>query len=195
MDGAAPVYDPRVETLAALCKPQRTKFAETTMVLCPDVPAEGKGAWMDAARKSELLCVVLRAFTASDVFHPRGSVDAARDRSDLATEILFSDVDMVDKRLERIAKEKRAGQTVAQQLARHYRHIRRRGQMLRGRVIKPRAVLKSMIPNALDTFGYRHMGQISASLKDTSTPICPIKNFDAPGDGNVGQVGAVSECL
>lgn len=116
VDGAAPVYDPRVETLAALCKPQRTKFAETTMVLCPDVPAEGKGAWMDAARKSELLCVVLRAFTASDVFHPRGSVDAARDRSDLATEILFSDVDMVDKRLERIAKEKRAGQTVAQQL-------------------------------------------------------------------------------
>jgi GTP-binding protein YchF len=116
VEGAASVYDSRVETLAKICKPQKTKYAETLMVLCPDVPEGGKGSWMEAARKCDLLCVVLRAFTAPDVFHPRGSVDAARDRSDLATEIVFADVDMVDKRLERIAKEKRAGQTVAQQI-------------------------------------------------------------------------------
>jgi GTP-binding protein YchF len=116
VEGVSPVFDPRVEMLAKICKPQKTRYAETVMVLCPDVPEGGKGAWMDSARKCELLCVVLRAFTAPEVFHPRGTVDAERDRSDLATEILFSDVDMTDKRLERMAKEKRAGQTVAQQL-------------------------------------------------------------------------------
>lgn len=115
VEGAAPVYDARVEKLSEICKPQKTKYAETLMVLCPDVPEGGKGTWMEAARKCELLCVVLRAFTAPDVFHPRGSVDAERDRSDLATEIVFADVDMVDKRLERLAKEKRAGLNPAQQ--------------------------------------------------------------------------------
>lgn len=115
VEGAAAVYDVRVEKLAEICKPQKTRYAETLMVLCPDVPEGGKGTWMEAARKCELLCVVLRAFTAPDVFHPRGSVDAERDRSDLATEIVFADVDMVDKRLERLAKEKRAGLNPAQQ--------------------------------------------------------------------------------
>ncbi len=115
VEGAAAVYDARVEKLAEICKPQKTRYAETLMVLCPDVPEGGKGTWMEAARKCELLCVVLRAFTAPDVFHPRGSVDAERDRSDLATEIVFADVDMVDKRLERLAKEKRAGLNPAQQ--------------------------------------------------------------------------------
>jgi GTP-binding protein YchF len=115
VEGAAPVYDARVEKLSEICKPQKTRYAETLMVLCPDVPEGGKGTWMEAARKCELLCVVLRAFTAPEVFHPRGSVDAERDRSDLATEIVFADVDMVDKRLERLAKEKRAGLNPAQQ--------------------------------------------------------------------------------
>ncbi len=119
IEGAAPVADSRVDTLARLFNPKRTRYAETLLVLCPDVPLEGKGPWMETARACDLLLVVLRDFHAPDVFHPRGSVDPDRDRSDLATEILFADVDLVDKRLDRLTKEKRGGLSPLQQAEEH----------------------------------------------------------------------------
>lgn len=119
IEGAATVADPRVDALARLARPKRIRYAETMLVLCPDVPLEGKGAWIETARGCDLLLVVVRAFHAPEVFHPRGSVDPERDRSDLATEILFADVDLVDKRLERLAKEKRGGLAPLQQAEEH----------------------------------------------------------------------------
>lgn len=115
IEGVAPIFDPRVDVLAGICKPERTRYAENTIALCPDVSDESRSAWIDAARHCELLCLVTRAFEAADVYHPRGSVDGARDRSELLTELLVADLDLAEKRLERITKEKRGGLTPAQQ--------------------------------------------------------------------------------
>lgn len=121
LEGIAPICDPRVVALAEMFKPERTKFAENTIVLCPDV-AEGEGApgkagkrpWLEAARNCDLLCMVVRAFSTAEVYHPKGAVDAERDRSFLEAECLLADLELIESRLARMAKEKRAGQTAQQ---------------------------------------------------------------------------------
>ena len=117
IEGLAPVRDPRVDEIARLVKPEKTKYAETVFVLCPDIQ-EGDSirSWMEAARSCDLLCMVARAFKAESVYHPKGSVDAARDRANLEAELLLADLELAEKRLERIGKEKRSGQTPAQLL-------------------------------------------------------------------------------
>jgi len=112
VEGHAPVRDPRVDVIASLAKPERTKYAETVFLLCPDI-SEGSGDrfWLETARRCELLCMVVRAFSTESVYHPRGTVDPKRDRANLETELLLADLELVEKRLERIAKERRAGQT------------------------------------------------------------------------------------
>lgn len=115
LDGTAPVRDPRVDVLASLMRPERKRYAETHIVLCPPVVSgAGERAWMEEAKGCDLLCMVLRAFASDQVYHPAGSVDAARDRSSLETELMIADLSLAEKRLERLAKEKRGGQTPAQ---------------------------------------------------------------------------------
>jgi GTP-binding protein YchF len=116
LEGIAPIRDPRVDVLTEMENPEKTKYAENKIVLCPDMSeGTGKREWLDAARRCDLLCLVVRDFASESVYHPSGSVDAARDRRALETELLLADLELIEKRLERIAKEKRSGLTSAQQ--------------------------------------------------------------------------------
>lgn len=117
VEGHALVRDPRVDTISAMVKPQKTKYAETIFMLCPDI-GEGSNErfWLEAARRSELLCMVVRSFSSDAVYHTRGTVDPGRDRANLETELMLADLELVEKRLERIGKEKRAGQTHLQEV-------------------------------------------------------------------------------
>ena len=115
IEGVAPVRDPRVDVLSRLAQPERTRYAETNVVLLPDLEQGSKDRhWLEAARRCDLLCVVVRAFQSGSVYHPAGSVDAERDRLNLDAELLLADLELIEKRLERMRKEKRAGQTPAQ---------------------------------------------------------------------------------
>ncbi|OGV67817.1 MAG: hypothetical protein A2283_22455 [Lentisphaerae bacterium RIFOXYA12_FULL_48_11] len=111
VEGHAPVRDPRVDTISAMVKPQKTKYADTVFSLCPDI-SEGSNErfWLETARRCELICMVVRSFSSDVVYHARGTVDPARDRANLETELMLADLELVEKRLERIGKEKRAGQ-------------------------------------------------------------------------------------
>lgn len=112
IEGVARVHDERVDVLTRIAKPKVTRYAENQIVLVPDVPPEGSGrTWLDAARKCDLICVLLRDFASDSIYHPLGSVDATRDRQAIAAELLLADLERVETRLERLAKEKRAGQT------------------------------------------------------------------------------------
>jgi GTP-binding protein YchF len=115
VEGAAPIADPRVSTLSGIFNPRKTTFAENQFVLCPDVVnGSGSRAWRDAAARCDLLCLVVRAFASEEVYHPTGSVDGERDRTELRSELRLSDMELIEKRLVRIEKEKRAGQTAEQ---------------------------------------------------------------------------------
>jgi len=117
IEGVASIRDARIDRLASICKPKRTVYAENHFVLCPDaVTGTGAREWLDAARRCDLLCLVVRSFASDQVYHPEGSVNAARDEENLRTEILFADMELVDKRLTRIAKEARSGSNAEQKL-------------------------------------------------------------------------------
>ncbi len=110
IEGIARIRDPRVDTLADICRPQRKTYAENHVVLCPDADVSGGAhAWLDAARRCELLCLVVRGFESDLVYHPAGSVDATRDSLALRSELLLADMERVDKRLERLGKERAQG--------------------------------------------------------------------------------------
>jgi GTP-binding protein YchF len=118
IEGTASIHDNRVDALHDLFQPKKTTYAENQFVLCPDITASSSSSrhWMDPARRCDLLCLLIRAFDSPEVFHPSGSVDPERDREMIVTELLLADMQLVETRLQRIAKEKRGGQTTEQVL-------------------------------------------------------------------------------
>ncbi len=101
--GVVKVPDARVDALAGLYKPRKTTYAEITF---SDVGG-GHGDGIDRAalngmREVDALCQVLRAFP--DAIDEPG--DPLRELGGLETEAILADLDLVEKRLARLAKEK-----------------------------------------------------------------------------------------
>jgi hypothetical protein len=107
--GVVKVPDPRVEALAELFQPKKKTLAEITF---SDVAAEAGGGGsargldrtvLAAMREMESLCQVARAFVDPAQGDP---AEPLREVADLETEIILADLELVEKRLERLKKEK-----------------------------------------------------------------------------------------
>lgn len=107
--GLAPVRDARIDTLSAMYKPKRTKYAEFEVQLPPDIQPDNarSAAWLDPIRRTDALIHVVRAFASDNVFHILNSVDPGRDVETVELEFLFADLAMTELRLDRISKELR----------------------------------------------------------------------------------------
>lgn len=117
LEGMAAIRDERVDALSDLYQPTSTVYAENQFVLCPDITENSKARdWMDPARRCDLLLLLTRAFDSPEVFHPAGSVDPGRDRAMIETELILADMQLVETRLSRLAKEKKGGQSQGQAL-------------------------------------------------------------------------------
>jgi len=115
VDGVARVRDERVDVLTGICRPRKTTLAENHFALCPDVAGDGGGRdWLDAARRCDLLCLLVRAFASDQVYHPRGTIDPEHDRATLDAELKLADMELILNRLIRISREKTSGQSAAQ---------------------------------------------------------------------------------
>jgi hypothetical protein len=107
--GIAKVPDGRVDALAELYQPPKITYATVEYV---DVPAVSKETLRDPAYLASLRVVdafahVLRVFQDETVPHEHGTVDAARDFEDVETELILSDLVVVEKRMERVDKDRR----------------------------------------------------------------------------------------
>ncbi len=107
--GVVKVPDARVEALAELFQPKKKTLAEITF---SDVAAEAGGGGsargldrtvLAAMREMESLCQVARAF---DDPARGASAEPLREVADLETEMILADLEVVEKRLERLKKEK-----------------------------------------------------------------------------------------
>ncbi len=107
--GVAEVLDGRFDRLAALYSPKKETRARINIDLLPDVDAEAlrDGAIFRDIAGMDALCCVVRAFESGTVYHPNGSVDAARDLLMIASELVLHDLLFVEKRLERIETGKK----------------------------------------------------------------------------------------
>ncbi|HEO69809.1 MAG TPA: redox-regulated ATPase YchF [Candidatus Hydrogenedentes bacterium] len=106
------VPDERVERLAEIYKPKKTVHAEFAfMDIAPNEAAGADKALNEAAltvlKNVEALVHVVRAFHDDNVMHPLGTVDPLRDCRALDEELQFSDLIIIEKRLERLEKENR----------------------------------------------------------------------------------------
>jgi GTP-binding protein YchF len=97
--GVARVPDPRVDRLSALFRPRKTTYATFEVVDLAGI-AKGERAGLETAefRDADALLHVVRAFP-DDV---RGAPDPRRDILDLEVELILADLEVVDRRLERL---------------------------------------------------------------------------------------------
>ncbi|MCC6393135.1 MAG: redox-regulated ATPase YchF [Bryobacterales bacterium] len=107
--GIAKVPDPRLDELAAIFEPPKVTQAVVEYV---DFPAINKEALRDpqylaSLRVVDALAHVLRIFEDPTVPHEKGSVDPVRDRDDVDIELILSDLVVVEKRLERLEKDRK----------------------------------------------------------------------------------------
>ena len=107
--GVANVPDPRLDELARLFEPPKITYATVEYV---DMPAISKENLRDASYVASLRVVdafaqVLRLFEDETVPHEKGSIDPRRDLEDVETELILSDLVVVEKRLERLEKDRK----------------------------------------------------------------------------------------
>ncbi|MFN7998937.1 MAG: DUF933 domain-containing protein [Bryobacteraceae bacterium] len=107
--GVAKVPDARLEELAKLFDPKKVTHASVEYV---DMPAVSKEALRDPGYVASLRVVdafahVLRLFEDDTIPHEKGSLDPLRDMDDVETELILSDLVVIEKRLERLEKDRK----------------------------------------------------------------------------------------
>src|SRR5207237_5207854 len=107
--GVAKVPDGRLDAVAKLFA--RPKITHATVEYL-DVPAVSKESLRDPAYVASLRVVdafahVLRLFEDQTVPHEHGSVDPMRDLQNVETELILSDLVVIEKRLERLDKDRK----------------------------------------------------------------------------------------
>jgi GTP-binding protein YchF len=106
------VPDERVERLSLLFKPEKTTFAS---IQFRDLQVEltGDGGMSAASigelRNADAVTLVIRAFVDEGIPHPQGSLDSLRDFRRLMDTLVFSDLMVAERRMERLAKEGKRG--------------------------------------------------------------------------------------
>ena len=107
--GVAKVPDARLGALAELFEPNKVTHATVEYV---DMPAVSKESLRDPGYVASLRVVdafahVLRLFQDDTIPHEKGSLDPLRDLEDVETELILSDLVVIEKRLERLDKDRK----------------------------------------------------------------------------------------
>jgi ribosome-binding ATPase len=106
-----PVPDARVDKLTELVKPAKVIYSTVDFV---DIAGLVKGAskgeglgnqFLSNIRETEAILQVVRCFDNPDVVHVDGSVNPLRDIEVIETELLLADVQVLEKKIERLQKQ------------------------------------------------------------------------------------------
>jgi GTP-binding protein YchF len=110
--GVVKVPDPRIDRLAEIYKPKKTTYATVEYV---DYIGLTKGDMeqnrkvSDLIRDADAILHVVRAFREESVVHPLGDTGPRRDVETVELEMIYGDLELVDKRLERIEQAAKRG--------------------------------------------------------------------------------------
>ncbi len=107
--GVTKVPDPRLGELAKIFEPPKVTSASVEYVDMPSISKESlrDPSYLATLRVVDAFAHVLRFFGDESVPHEKGSVDPARDMEDVETELILSDLVVVEKRLERLDKDRK----------------------------------------------------------------------------------------
>jgi GTP-binding protein YchF len=107
--GIARVPDGRVDELARLYEPPKITHATVEYADMPAISKENlrDPSYLASLRVVDAFAHVLRLFADETIPHEKGSVDPLRDMEDVETELILSDLVVVEKRLERLDKDRK----------------------------------------------------------------------------------------
>lgn len=110
-EAMVPVPDERIDWLTELYQPKKTTLATIDSLDLPGLSftdEHGRAAarrLINQIRNVDMLVLVVRAFDNPSVPPYRNSIDPVRDVSELKTELLLADLELVTTRIERLEKE------------------------------------------------------------------------------------------
>ena len=107
--GVAKVPDERLDELARLFEPPKITHATVEYVDMPAISKENlrDPSYLASLRVVDAFAHVLRLFADETIPHEKGSVDPVRDLEDVDTELILSDFAVIEKRLERLDKDRK----------------------------------------------------------------------------------------
>jgi ribosome-binding ATPase len=117
--GIAQVPDEKLQRLAEIFKPEKITHATVEYVDLPGLArGEGRsvesremGSYLANLKNVDALMQVVRAFEDENTPHSEGSVDSRRDIGLFELEMIFSDLAIIEKRLERLSKDLKKAKT------------------------------------------------------------------------------------
>lgn len=114
--GTVLVPDERIDALVDMYQPDKTTYAVIEFV---DIAGLVKGAskgeglgnkFLSNIREVDAIVHVVRAFEDSNIVHVDGSVDPVRDIETINYELIMSDLEILDRRIDKIMKSIRGGE-------------------------------------------------------------------------------------
>ena len=119
--GRVPVPDPRLDILTKLAKSQKTvptvlEFVDIAGLVRGASKGEGLGnQFLANIREVDAIVHVLRCFESSDITHVEGSIDPLRDAETVETELMLSDLESLERRVNADQKKARGGEKEAKE--------------------------------------------------------------------------------
>jgi GTP-binding protein YchF len=117
--GVVTVPDKRLEALSIFTKtplviPTAIEFVDIAGLVKGAAQGEGLGnKFLSHIREVDAIIQVVRCFDDPDIHHVAGAIDPVRDIETVNTELILADLESVQKRLEKIAKEAKRGDKTA----------------------------------------------------------------------------------
>ncbi len=120
--GVVAVPDERVERLGEL---YHTKKVTKAVIEFVDIAGLVKGAsngeglgnqFLANIRETDAIVHVVRCFEDDNIIHVDGAVDPARDIETINLELIFSDVEMLERRISKVAKQARMDKKLAKEM-------------------------------------------------------------------------------
>ena len=121
--GIVDVPDERIDKLALMYNPKKITRAFIVFV---DIAGLVKGAskgeglgnkFLASIRECDAIVHVVRCFEDANITHVDGSVDPVRDIETINLELIFSDIEMIDRKIDRTKKAMKGDKTLAGELA------------------------------------------------------------------------------
>src|SRR5262245_34960792 len=113
--GVVPVPDARLQSLAAIVKPQKilpatVEFVDIAGLVAGASKGEGLGnQFLSHIRETDAIAHVVRCFEDDDVIHVAGRIRPLDDIEVINTELALADLDTVERGLQRAEKASKAG--------------------------------------------------------------------------------------
>jgi GTP-binding protein YchF len=117
--GVVTVPDARLEPLAKIAKtsviiPAAVEFVDIAGLVKGASQGEGLGnKFLTHIREVDAIVQVVRCFEDADIHHVAGAIDPIRDIETIITELVLADLETVQKRREKVAKDAKRGDKIA----------------------------------------------------------------------------------